>query len=542
MPIDPRMVKWDEPAGIDPRMVKWDDEQPKPKAPTLASETKNLTKELLGGAVRGAGSFGATLMAPNDLLEQALFKMRGQSVETPDRRKGMSEALTTMGVDTESLPFGAGKLLAEIAGTSGIGGAVGGALEKVPFLASKAPALIDAIKTAGMSANGAKGVGGVAARMGGGAFTGGLSAGAVNPEDAGTGALIGGAFPAATMLAGKTGQLIGSGIRGKGVAPEVKELAQKAKSLGVDIPADRLVDSKPMNALASGLNYVPFSGRAATEAKMNTQLNQALSKTFGQDSSNVTMALRKANTELGSKFDDTLKSTGLRFDKTMLDDISQVYNKAESELSESALKPIAAKINDLMVKGESGVIDGQAAYNIKRELDRIGRGTGPEAWHALELKGKIMEALDRSLGESGAAAFAKTRQQYGNMLSLEKLAKNGVDGEISVARLANMQNINNKPLQDIADIAAQFVKPREAQHGAMQRGFAAVGIGGAAGLPALGGTVAAGRLANTALNSNALKNFMMKESSKGLLGNAIDDALPLMYRTNPVVINGLIGQ
>ena len=494
-------------------------------------------KDAMGGLTRGAGSFGATFLTPYDLI-----RGNTKSIGNPERRSAMDDALRTLGADPDSMGFKTNKLLAEIAGTSGIGGVVGNALEKVPFIASKVPALIDAIKTAGMSANGAKGVGGVAARMGGGAITGGLSAGAVNPEDAGTGALIGGAFPAATMLAGKTGQLIGNSIRGKGVAPEVKELAQKAKSLGVDIPADRLVDSKPMNALASGLNYVPFSGRAASEAKMNTQLNQALSKTFGQDSSNVTMALRKANTELGSKFDDTLKSTGLKFDKTMLDDISQVYNKAESELSESALKPITAKINDLMAKGESGVIDGQAAYNIKRELDRIGRGTGPEAWHALELKGKLMEALDRSLGESGAAAFAKTRQQYGNMLSLEKLAKNGVDGEISVARLANMQNINNKPLQDIADIAAQFVKPREAQHGAMQRGFAAVGIGGAAGLPALGGTVAAGRLANTALNSNALKNFMMKESSKGLLGNAIDDALPLMYRTNPLVLNGLIGQ
>jgi hypothetical protein len=494
-------------------------------------------KDAMGGLTRGAGSFGATFLTPYDLI-----RGNTKSIGNPERRSAMDDALRTLGADPDSMGFKTNKLLAEIAGTSGIGGVVGNALEKVPFIASKVPALIDAIKTYGMSANGVKGVGGVATRMGGGAVTGGLSAGAVNPEDAGTGAMIGGAFPAATMLAGKTGQLIGNSIRGKGVAPEVKELAQKAKSLGVDIPADRLVDSKPMNALASGLNYVPFSGRAASEAKMNTQLNQALSKTFGQDSSNVTMALRKANTELGSKFDDTLKSTGLKFDKTMLDDISQVYNKAESELSESALKPITAKINDLMAKGESGVIDGQAAYNIKRELDRIGRGTGPEAWHALELKGKLMEALDRSLGESGAAAFAKTRQQYGNMLSLEKLAKNGVDGEISVARLANMQNINNKPLQDIADIAAQFVKPREAQHGAMQRGFAAVGIGGAAGLPALGGTVAAGRLANTALNSNALKNFMMKESSKGLLGNAIDDALPLMYRTNPLVLNGLIGQ
>jgi hypothetical protein len=52
--------------------------------------------------------------------------------------------------------------------------------------------------------------------------------------------------------------------------------------------------------------------------------------------------------------------------------------------------------------------------------------------------------LNRSLGPDEAAAFAKVRQQYGNMLDLEGIAQNGAEGGVSIAKLANMKNINNQ--------------------------------------------------------------------------------------------------
>ena len=328
------------------------------------------------------------------------------------------------------------------------------------------------------------------------------------------------------------------------ISPEVADLAAKAKALGINIPADRLVDSRPLNAVASSLNYVPFSGRAGTEAAMNSQLNQALSRTFGQDSSNVTQALRKADTALGGEFERVLLTNKVAFDKTLLEDLSSVYNKAEAELGSDALKPIKSKIDEILAKGASGEIDGQAAYNIKRDLDRLGNTNNPNAWHALELKKKLMDALNRSLGPEQAAAFAQTREQYGNMLDLQKLARNGAEGEISVARLANMKNIGNQPLQDLADIAAQFVRPREGMHGAAQRVFGAGGAGtaallGAAGLPGAlpaavgaGAVMTGGRLANTALNSQIVKNFLLPQVAgsdvPGLFSLGASRALPLL--------------
>lgn len=489
------------------------------------------------GAVRGAGSIGATILAPVDAAARALG-VQNEFIGRDDRRESMTEFMKDRGADTDSLAFQGGKLGAEIAGTLGVGGAAANTLARVPGLAAKAPAALEAVRTAGMSAGGATGVSGVAARVAGGATTGAASAGLVNPSDTGTGALAGGALPVAAKLAGATGNAIGKAIRGGGVAPEVAALAQRAKALGIDIPADRLVHSKPLDAVASGLNYVPFSGRAATEAKMAEQLNRAGSRLIGQNTPNMNQALRAASSELGAKFDMTLRGTGVQFDQQLLQDVTRVFNTAEKELGSDALKAISSQVDDLVEKGATGVVDGQAAYNIKRTLDRIGQRNGPEAFHALELKGVLMDGLNRSLGPEKAQAFAKTRQQYGNMLALEKLAKNGVEGEISVARLANLGNINNEPLQELADIAAQFVKPREGMHGAMQR--AVVGSGAAAtaaatlGLPGLVGVAglsAGARGTNALLSSEAMRKLMLGGGPPAAPGRLSD----LMYRAAPVL-------
>ena len=162
---------------------------------------------LVAGAVRGAGSIGATLLAPMDMINS---KMEGRPLMEANnqRRADMTAGLQSMGADPSSLAFGAGKLGGEIAGTAGVGGAIA----RVPGIPA---ALADAIGTAGMRAGGASGLAGVGTRAAGGAITGGASAGLVNPQDAGTGVLIGGALPPVMAGAGKLGQMAGSALKGE---------------------------------------------------------------------------------------------------------------------------------------------------------------------------------------------------------------------------------------------------------------------------------------------------------------------------------------
>ena len=159
------------------------DEKPKT---TLAQDLKQGAGNVLAGLTRGAGSIGATIMAPKDMLMDAIDGKGLSLASNRQRRADMDSALGSMGAETDSFGYGAGKLVGEIAGTAGAGGALANVTTRVaPRLAVAAPGLIEAVRSGGMSANGA----GMATRAAGGAISGGLSAGLINPEDAGTGAV-----------------------------------------------------------------------------------------------------------------------------------------------------------------------------------------------------------------------------------------------------------------------------------------------------------------------------------------------------------------
>lgn len=500
-----------------------------------------LVRNLAGGAVRGAAGIGAT-------LQHYLNPMEWGNDAADKQRRTSIDQVVNENSDPNSLAFKNAKLLAEIGGTSGAGGLLGKGAQAL----GAAPSLVNALGSAGFTTGNefAPTLLGRAADMGtrmlGGAASGGVSAGLVDPSTAGTGAVIGGLLPPGMKTLGAAGSAvtkpIARAITGGPVAPEVQDLAKRAAQLGIEIPADRIANSKPLNALASGLNYVPFSGRQAVEQRMQDQLNTAASKLVGQDSPNVTMALRKAQTDLGGKFESTLKNNTVNVDPQFLSDLADAANTASRELGSDGAGIIGKQVDDIVSKAATGEIDGKAAYNIKKTLDKIGNRNSSEAPYAIDLKKALMGALDRSLGPEEAAAFAQTRKQYGTMLDLDKIAQNGAEGDISIARLANMKNIGNKDLQELADISAQFLKPREGQHGAAQRAFAGMGLAGAGSLVGgpmgaavgVGGTMLGGRIANSLLDSNlARSGLLQRAGTPGLLQQITDEVTPGLYRGLP---------
>lgn len=513
------MKPWEQYQNAEPAQGPWTQYAATPATEAKpAAEAPGALTNIAAGAIKGASRIGDTLLTPIDALARKLG-IENSFIGRNDRGSAVDQFMGER-ADPKSISYQGGDLAAQIAGTAGAGGVLAKGVQALSQ-APRALQLAEALRTGGMAAGGATGKAGMLIRMAGGAGAGATQAAMIDPGNAATGAVVGGALPPIVKGAGAVGGAIAKGIRGGTVSPEVVSLAQRAKELGIDIPADRLVNSKPMNAVASALNYVPFSGRAATEAKMESQLTRAASRLIGQDSNNMAYALRKASGDLGAKFDDVLKNNSVTIDKQFFTDLADIHNAATKELGSDGMKAIAGQIDEIISKGANGQIDGQAAYNIKRTLDRISRRPTPEAFHALEMKKSLMGALDRSIGPDAAANFAKTRQQYGNMIALEKIAKNGVEGDISVARLANMNNINNSPLQEIADIAAQFVKPRESQHGAMQRAVAGLGTASLAGPAGFAAGAGTGKLANLLLNSNAVRNFV-QDTGGGRLSSLLN--------------------
>lgn len=198
-------------------------QQPKADAPTFGSMFKDelmrpvrAVRDAVAGGVRGAGSIGATLLAPKDALEAGIARTMGADMPAPERRNAMTDALKGMGADPDSMAFGVGKIGTEILGTSGAGTGVANVISNVaPKAAAAMPAFIQALRTGGLSTGAKAGPGVMGAvkdiipRIAGGAVSGGATAGLVNPNDSGTGALIGALLPPGV----KAAAAIGSGVK-----------------------------------------------------------------------------------------------------------------------------------------------------------------------------------------------------------------------------------------------------------------------------------------------------------------------------------------
>lgn len=173
------------------------------------------------GLIRGAGSIGATIVAPGDMLNDAL-QGRGLSLQSNrERRDAMDMVLSGMGAHTDSTGYAIGKTGAEIAGTAGAGPAIRSGMVAVPFIANspKLMALANAVGSGGMTAGQLPtnatlraGAGNLATRVAGGAIAGAAQAGLIDPEQATTGTAIGGALPVGLKVAGKVGGAIGGGM------------------------------------------------------------------------------------------------------------------------------------------------------------------------------------------------------------------------------------------------------------------------------------------------------------------------------------------
>lgn len=562
---DASSIVWDDaPQGgqIDVGSITWDDAQPatgEPMRIDMAHQggaepgaqgqeqawQQDSTLAALGAGI-GAG-VGQVALGAQRYLGKGLQAVGADSAGdwlVQDAEQGRDRLRQQLAPYKQESPIAVGgaELAGEIAATLPVGGvlarAVRAAAPAIGSFGGTANRLAESLSTAGLrvGATPQSGMAGNALlRMAGGGATGGISAGLVNQDDAGTGAAVGAAFPVVGRMLGAGAQSVGRALRGGEISEPVRALAARAADLGIQIPADRIANSRPLNAVASGLNYVPLSGRSAVEDRMQDQLNRAVTRTFGQDSTNVTQALRQASADLGQKFEDVLSSNGVRLDDQFLNDLVVASERAARELGAEQAGIIQRQIDEIVNKGASGVIEGKAAYNIKRTLDRIGKRSTPEGSYADDLRRDLMNALNRSLGEEAAQGFAQTRRQYSSMLSLERLAQNGAEGDISIARLANMRDIRNPELQELADIAAQFLRPRESQHSAAQRAFAGLTAGVFAGPAALSGGMLAGNVTNRLLDSQLGRNAIMSRPGQTAIDSSLNRLLPLTYRAAPVI-------
>ena len=403
------------------------------------------------GALRGAGSIGATLLAPKDIISDALAG-KGLTLESNrQRRAAMDDALAGMGAQTDSMAYGAGKLAGEIAGTAG----APGVLAKGAQALKASPAIVQALRTGGLAADGLTGAKGAAIRAGAGAVGGGVSAGMVNPEDAGTGVLIGGALPIAGKVVGEAGKKIGAVLRGPQASDDVINAAKQAYDAGYVIPPTQV---KPTlgNRLLEGL-----SGKITTAQNASAK--------------NAEVTNKLAAKALG--LSDDVKLT-----PDVLEDIRKTAGTAYREVASLPIKP-AQEANSLMnipatpeINPSKMVFDLRKARNDATAwYNSYGRTADPESLAkanaakalATELEGTL-EGYAKSLGRDDLVLdMAKSRELIAKTYSVEK-ALNTTTGNVDAKNLAKQLD-KGKPLsgelKQAAEFAARFPKAAQTIEG-----------------------------------------------------------------------------
>lgn len=363
-----------------------------------------------------------------------------------------------------------------------------------------------------------------------------------------TGAAVGGAAPIAGQALSATGNAL-RGIVGGNVSPQVGALAQRASDLGIDVSPVSLSGSRPVQAVSSVLDKMPFSGAGERAAKTSQQFNQAVANTFGENASAITPdVMSAAQKRIGGVFDDVLTRNNVKGDNQLLDNLATIQQNANATLPDSEASTVSKWINGALNKFQGDNMPGKAYQAFRTDvLLPAQKSSDPFLSKAAgDVRDALDSALQRSLGGSDAAAINTARSQYKNLKTIEDLAEKAPTGDISPALLLNQVRKNTPSfayggggdLADLARIGQQFLKQKVPDSGTAERlMWLGAGAGGIAHLPATVAGVGGGRLLNEALNSNAYRNLLLSAINGNNAGVAANAAQPaLMNRLAPYLI------
>lgn len=525
MPIDPRMVKWDEAPQIDPRMVKWDEPA---KAESKADKLTRLNpmnsdmgqkavnysgRDAVSGAVRGAGSIGATLLTPIDMAAKGLG-VQNSMIGRDDRREGMDAALGGMGADTSSSAYQTNKLIAEIAGTAGIGGT----LAKGAQAAKAAPSVVNGLRTGGLDVAGQTGLLGLLTRAGTGAATGAATAGAVDPKHAAEGALVGGLFPVAAAGAGKLGGALGQYNKSKS-DQALAEFSRKAplnQTIRDSMDAGYVIPPNMVNPNFKNQVVESISGKQATQ-QIASGKNEK-----------VTGALVR-------------KSLGIAPDapisQSTLENLRKTAGNAYAEVSNIS-KQAADDLEALKI-ARNEAQGWFKAYNRSARPDDLAK-----AKQARVLSDSLETALEQHAAQAGKPelipALRDARKQIAKTYTVGR-AINDASGTID-ARVLGRMHEKGLPLSDGLDTAGKFASAfptvakssqqvgSQAAHNLKSLASLAMGVGGSASMGPVGAALAtvpfiAPPVARAAMFRTGAQKALVQQAPRAAQNSALAELL-----------------
>lgn len=260
--------------------------QPKPMSELSWGEAfkREAANSLPYGALRGAKD---VIDTGAEWLAKGVDKLTGSNL-APEIKAGNDAGKRDFVEQTGDGNFAkVGRVGGNIAATWPIGGMLAAPVQAagrvLPVLSKFTTPLAEALTTGGMRAGpvtpgAAATAGRLAARTVGGATVGGASAAVVNPEDAGTGAVIGAVLPSAVSSAVLAGKTVGQAAKTAFSSRETKAVTDLAKALELQEPQavqDAIARLRAANELVPG-------SRPTVAQALQTPQSAILEKVVGE--------------------------------------------------------------------------------------------------------------------------------------------------------------------------------------------------------------------------------------------------------------------
>ena len=309
-----------------------------------------------------------------------------------------------------------------------------------------------AVLPAGALARGAQGVGALRTANAARAF--------VNPTTymgaAGAGASLGALQPVASDESravnaglGAVGGTLGQGVvNGLGrIAQPVQNaldpIRQKAidtlRSAGVPLDLAQMTGSPTWGRIRSALgdNLFTMSGQAKKDAQQKDAFTAAALSTIGATGRATSDVMGDADKRIGDVFKDVLGRNEVDASPAWMTPLADAQAKA-IEGGHSNVSGAITRVFD-GIDPETGKITGQAAYNIKKDLDRYASSADTNQNYVARLaRSALMDGVNSSLSGADQQAFSQARGQFANMKKLEGAIATDGSGDISAAKMANI--------------------------------------------------------------------------------------------------------
>ncbi len=391
----------------------------------------------------------------------------------------------------------------------------------------------------------------LAASSGVGAVGGGVLGAATNStndqglaSNVGTGVLTGAVAGPVVTSAGDLAKSIGSKVIGK-VSPTVADLAKRAHELGINLKATQVSGSPLLKKFDQMSGMLPFSGAQGITDKQIGQFTKAVSRTFGENTSEITPeVVASARKKIGGNMERVYKGATVQADSKLAQDLNKIVNDAAGTHAEGELRPIMTQIRNVITKiDQNGNINGDAYHALTKYdamLSQAQKSRNPNiANSANQIRTALEGALDRSLPADQKAVLNQARAQYKAAMTVKDLVDQSAEGYISPLKL--MQKVVKSPggklrsgeLGELADIGRKFF-PTPADSGTplgekilsgagmfLHNPLSAVTAGGSAllsgatALDVASGGVGLGinRLIRSGINSNAARKALIRSGT-----------------------------